>query len=34
MRCDFGYCDKEMVEEYAPKAEAFISRIKELLKDK
>jgi len=31
---DFVYCDKEMVEEYTPRAEAFISRIKELLEDK
>lgn len=31
---DFVYCDKELVEEFTPKAEAFISRIKELLEDK
>ena len=31
---DFVYCDKEMVEEYTPKAETFVSRIKELLIDK
>lgn len=31
---DFVYCDKEMAEEYIPKAEAFICRIKELLEDK
>lgn len=29
---DFVYCDKEMTDEYTPKAEAFISQIKELLK--
>ncbi len=28
---DFVYCDKEMTDEYAPLAEAFIQRIKELL---
>ena len=28
---DFVYCDKEMTDEYTPKAEAFISKIKELL---
>jgi uncharacterized protein (UPF0332 family) len=28
---DFVYCDKEMIDEYTPKAEAFISQIKELL---
>ena len=31
---DFVYCDKEMAEEYTPKAEAFINKIKELLKEK
>ncbi len=30
---DFVYCDKEMVEEYTPKAEAFIQAIKDLLAD-
>lgn len=29
---DFVYCDKEMTDEYTPKAEAFISQIKKLLK--
>ncbi len=29
---DFVYCDKEMANEYTPKAEAFIQAIKELLK--
>ena len=29
---DFVYCDKEMVDEYTPKAEAFIEAIKKLLK--
>ena len=29
---DFVYCDKEMTDEYTPKAEAFITQIKELLK--
>lgn len=29
---DLVYCDKEMTDEYTPKAEAFISQIKELLK--
>ena len=28
---DFVYCDKEMTDEYTPKAEAFISAIKDLL---
>ena len=28
----FVYCDKEMTDEYTPKAEAFISQIKEFLK--
>ncbi len=28
---DFVYCDKEMTDEYTPKAEAFIQKIKELL---
>ncbi|MBR3711724.1 MAG: HEPN domain-containing protein [Bacteroidales bacterium] len=28
---DFVYCDKEMIDEYTPKAEAFVSKIKELL---
>lgn len=28
---DFVYCDKEMTDEYTPKAEAFISKIKELI---
>ena len=30
---DYVYCDKEMTDEYIPKAEAFISKIKELLED-
>lgn len=30
---DFVYCDKEMTDEYTPKAEAFIQAIKELLAD-
>ena len=30
---DFVYCDKEMIDEYTPKAEAFIGSIKELLED-
>lgn len=30
---DFVYCDKEMTDEYTPKAEAFIEKIKELLAD-
>ena len=30
---DFVYCDKEMSDEYAPLAEAFIQAIKELLED-
>ena len=30
---DFVYCDKEMIDEYTPKAEAFIGSIKELLTD-
>ena len=29
---DFVYCDKEMIDEYTPKAEAFITKIKELIK--
>ena len=29
---DFVYCDKEMTDEYTPKAEAFITKIKELIK--
>jgi len=29
---DFVFCDKEMVDEYTPKAEAFIEAIKKLLK--
>ena len=29
---DFVYCDKEMTDEYTPKAETFISQIKKLLK--
>jgi len=29
---DFVYCDKEMVDEYTPKAEAYITAIKSLLK--
>lgn len=28
---DFAYCDKEMTDEYTPKAEIFINKIKELL---
>ena len=28
---DFVYCDKEMIDEYTPKAVAFINKIKELL---
>ena len=28
---DFVYCDKEMVDEYTPKAVAFIDKIKELI---
>lgn len=28
---DFVYCDKELFEEYRPKAENFIKAIKELL---
>ncbi len=28
---DFVYCDKEMIDEYTPKAETFVSKIKELL---
>lgn len=28
---DFAYCDKEMTDEYTPKAEAFIYKVKELL---
>ena len=28
---DFVYCDKEMVDEYTPKAEAFIEAIKRVL---
>ncbi len=31
---DFVYCDKEMADEYTPKAEAFIQTIKELLEGK
>ncbi len=30
---DFAYCDKEMVAEFTPKSEAFIGKIKELLKE-
>lgn len=30
---DFTYCDKEMTDEYTPKAIAFISTIKSLLAD-
>lgn len=30
----FAYCDKEMTDEYTPKAEAFIQAIKELLEGK
>ena len=29
---DFVYCDKEMIDEYTPKAEEFIEAIKKLLK--
>ena len=29
---DFVYCDKEMVDELYPKAEAFIEEVKELIK--
>lgn len=29
---DFVYCDKEMIDEYTPKAAAYIDKIKELLK--
>lgn len=29
---DFVYCDREMTDEYTPKAKAFISQIRELLK--
>ena len=29
---DFVYCDKEMVDEFTPKAESFIDAIKALLK--
>ena len=28
---DFVYCDKEMTDEYTPKAEAFVDKIEELL---
>lgn len=28
---DFVYCDREMTEDYTPKAEVFISKIKELI---
>ena len=31
---DFVYCDKEMIDEYTPKAEAFINAIKEILEKK
>ena len=31
---DFVYCDKDMVDEYTPKAVAFIDNIKELLNSK
>ena len=31
---DFVYCDKEMVDEYTPKAEEFIEAIKRLLEGK
>ena len=31
---DFVYSDKEMTDEYTPKAEAFIQAIKELLEGK
>ena len=30
---DFVYCDKEMIDAYTPKAEAFINKIKELLEN-
>lgn len=30
---DFVYCDKEMINEYTPKAKSFINKITELLKD-
>lgn len=30
---DFVYCDKEMIEEYTPKAKSFINKIAELLKE-
>ena len=28
---DFVYCDQEMINEYAPKAEAFVEAVKELI---
>jgi len=28
---DFVYCDKEMVDELYPKAEAFIAEVKDLI---
>ena len=28
---DFAYCDKEMTDEFTPKANAFINKIKELI---
>lgn len=28
---DFVYCDQEMIDEYAPKAKAFVEAIKELI---
>ena len=31
---DFAYCDKEMTDDFTPKAEAFINKIKELLEIK
>ncbi len=30
---DFVYCDKEMTEEYIPKAESFINTIKKLIQE-
>jgi len=30
---DFVYCDKEMINEYTPKAKSFINKITELLKE-
>ena len=29
---DFVYCDREMIDDFTPKAQAFIDRIKDLLK--